>query len=140
VAAVPHLFVRDLEVAPDGILYIAGEPRPSSASHLYSFDPKTSSLTDLGVPVSDADQATRLAVTDTTIYYCCNSPRSDNEGRGLYAIDRSSGEMTYLRDNFSGLRVFDDTLIVGDPVLICNLRSNVWTDLGFDANAFARYG
>src|SRR5690625_1392584 len=140
VAAVPGLFIRDLAVAPDGAIYITGEPRPPSGSHLYRFDPENGSLTDLGTPVEDADQGTRLAVTDTTLYYCCNSPRSANEGRGLYAIDRTSGELTYIRDNFSGLRIFDDIMIVGDPVALCDLRSGVWTDFEFDADAFARHG
>src|SRR5699024_3199050 len=54
-AAVPGLRIRDVSVAPDGIVHVTGTPSPSTASQVYSYDPQSGEVKDLGRPVPDAD-------------------------------------------------------------------------------------
>ncbi|WP_129710928.1 hypothetical protein [Haloactinopolyspora alba] len=123
IASVPGLYIRDLSVAPDGVVYIVGRPRPhADGPPLYSYDPATGELTKLGIPAPDADQGSAVAATDTTVYFGCGSMLTAGTPTRVFAIDRGTGETTditppEIADDLqvatSGLELFDDILVLG---------------------------
>jgi hypothetical protein len=149
---VPDLFIRDLAVAPDGIVYIVGRPRPEHGDGppVYSYNPATGDLTRLAVPEPDADQGYAVDVTDSTVYYGCNSILTDRTGSGLFAVDRATGGVTKLRDGNirnHAVRVFGDVLTVGgyppagdDWFAVLDLGDGTWREFDVPGKAVARRG
>lgn len=124
VTGVPGLYIRDLVMAPDGVLYITGRPRPhADGPPVYSWDPASERLERLGVPDPKADQGTALVATDSTVYYGCGSILTgggDASDAGVFAIDRATHEATRIAlpdplaadPEIRALALFADLLVV----------------------------
>ncbi|MEV4776744.1 PQQ-binding-like beta-propeller repeat protein [Microbacterium sp. LWH12-1.2] len=86
--------VRDLAVAPDGVLFAAGGTSGAGiAPKLWQYDPATEQITDLGVPDPSATLARAVAATDTTVYYGAGTTFGGGSGSSratLYAYDRAT--------------------------------------------------
>lgn len=137
-AAIPGLSIRDVAVGPDGKVFVAGTPSPSTGNQLFAYDPSNGSVDSIDNPDPEADQGSRVAATETTIYFGCNSPRSSSDAQGLYSIERASGNATLEREEFAGLTILDDVLVAGGAVM--DLSSGEWSEFDVSVGAYARDG
>lgn len=102
---------RDLEVAPDGSVYMA----TFQSGRLYHYDPATDELTDLGRPAPDATYLYGLSIDDEdgTVYFGAYPT-----GR-VYSYDpdtgtiRDYGQVSPDSQYVRSVRVWEDTLIAG---------------------------
>lgn len=150
-AAVPGQSVAALAVASDGMVYTSGRPEGRTRGPaLFSYDPVSGELTNLGVPNPDTGQCLGLAVTDTTVYFGCGASSVGGGPAGLFAVDRVSGAVTdILPPELAGERqitkaeVFGDILVVGGgQVGVLDLVGGGWrlTTIGGRQHQFTRSG
>ncbi|MFC4140556.1 MULTISPECIES: PQQ-binding-like beta-propeller repeat protein [unclassified Microbacterium] len=88
--------VRDLAVAPDGMLFAVGGGS-GTAPALWQWSPATGAVTDLGTPDATATLARAVAATDSHAYFGAGSTLGgggSTSRASLYAYDRAQGGFT----------------------------------------------
>ncbi|MFF2043623.1 PQQ-binding-like beta-propeller repeat protein [Kitasatospora sp. NPDC058170] len=94
-ANVPGADVRDVAVAPDGVVYATGRQKGRAAGPgLYAYDPATGSLTEVASPAPNATQGRAVEATATHAYLGVGSNLAGGGGATLatlYAVDRATG-------------------------------------------------
>ncbi|WP_163543981.1 PQQ-binding-like beta-propeller repeat protein [Occultella kanbiaonis] len=114
---VPEVYIRDVAVAPDGIVFVAGLPRPHGAGpRINTYDPSTGIVGTLAVPEPTADQGYAIAATSTTVYYGCSSTLTAKPGSGFFAVDRATGTSILIRSGDivnHGVKVLGDVVAAG---------------------------
>ncbi|WP_020393134.1 PQQ-binding-like beta-propeller repeat protein [Kribbella catacumbae] len=89
--------IRDLSVAPDGVVYAVGGDGGTTAPALWEYDPATGLVRSLGVPDAGATLAQAVAATGTTVFFGAGSVLSGGGGASratLFAFDRATGVFT----------------------------------------------
>ncbi|WP_404429917.1 hypothetical protein LG299_10390 [Microbacterium lacus] len=114
--------IRDLAVAPDGKIYVAGGGEPTNPPSLWEVDPATGAVTNWGIPDAGATIAQAVAATASTVYFGTGSVLAGGAGSlaKLFAFDRTTRTfIDILPSEFSAavsvtsLSVLDDLLGVG---------------------------
>ncbi|MFJ2781417.1 hypothetical protein [Kitasatospora sp. NPDC087315] len=94
-ANVPGADVRDVAVAPDGVVYATGRQKGRAAGPgLYAYDPATGVVTEVASPAPGATQGRAVEATATHAYLGVGSNLAGGGGATLatlYAVDRVSG-------------------------------------------------
>lgn len=150
-AVVPGQSVAAMAVAPDGIVYMSGRPEGRTRGPgLFSYDPVSGTLTDMGVPDPETGQCLGLAVSETTVYFGCGASSVGGGPAGLFAVDRVSGEVTDIlppelasERQITKAEVFGDILVVGGgQVGVLDLVNGGWrfTTIGGRQHQFTRRG
>ena len=88
--------VRDLAVAPDGVLFAVGGGSPTAPA-LWQFDPATNLVSNLGVPDPASTLARAVAATSSTVFFGAGSTLGGGGSASrasLFAFDRSAGGFT----------------------------------------------
>ncbi|MFH8733354.1 PQQ-binding-like beta-propeller repeat protein [Streptomyces sp. NPDC017964] len=114
--------IRDLAVAPDGMVYAVGGA-PGKAPVLWEYDPATGTVTDRGTPDPKATLARAVAASDTTVFFGAGSVLAGGGGASkasLFAFDRETHAFTSVvpkemeKDpSLRELAVMDGHLVVG---------------------------
>ncbi|WP_329059396.1 PQQ-binding-like beta-propeller repeat protein [Streptomyces sp. NBC_01453] len=114
--------IRDLAVAPDGVVYAVGGI-PGKAPVLWEYDPAIGAVTSLGTPDPNANLATAVAATETTVFFGAGSELAGGGGASrasLFACDRRTHAFTSVLPkemeedpSVRELAVMDGQLIVG---------------------------
>lgn len=112
--------VRDIAVAPDGMVFAAGGGS-GTAPALWQIDPATGTVTNLGVPDATVTLVRAVAATDTFAYYGAGSTLGGGGSTArasLYAYDRRAGGFT---DITPAVMLRDPSIrelgVVGDQLL-----------------------
>jgi outer membrane protein assembly factor BamB len=106
--------VRDIAVAPDGVVFIVGEP-----SYVYSYDPSSRELSLLPRPDPSAQSTFSVAATDATVFVGSGNFTAGGKIPRLTAIDRSTGEMhDILPRELSDTKLVFRLRIAGDKLLV----------------------
>ena len=88
--------VRDVAVAPDGVVFAAGGGNPTAPA-LWQYDPATRLVTSLGVPDAGVTLARAVAATEEFAYFGAGSSLGGGGSASrasLYAYDRRAGGFT----------------------------------------------
>ncbi|MFF0225900.1 hypothetical protein [Streptomyces sp. NPDC004629] len=98
VVNVPGLLIRDLAMAPDGVLFITGRPTPhADGPPVYSWSSSSRRLAKVAVPEPAADEGSCLAATRTHVYWGGGSLLTGgNPKAGLFEINRATGKATRI--------------------------------------------
>ncbi|MGW7680935.1 outer membrane protein assembly factor BamB family protein [Kribbella sp. NPDC054772] len=152
--------VRDLAVAPDGVVYAVGSAG-ATAPALWQYDPATGTVSNLGIPDANSTTALAVAATDSTVFFGAGSTLSGGGSASrasLFAYDRSARTFTLItppelqRDpSVRELAVLGDKLVVGSAgglepskVALLDLADvssySVATSIGKTAKKFAAVG
>lgn len=124
--------VRDITVAPDGVLYAVGGTGSAVAPALWEYDPAVGTVVSRGVPDTNSTLARAVAATDKTVFFGGGSTLGGGGGAGratLFAYDRASGswssvipsEMT-SDPSMRELAIVGDTLIAGTAAATENAK------------------
>ncbi|GAA3129625.1 hypothetical protein JOF29_007265 [Kribbella aluminosa] len=115
--------IRDLAVAPDGVVYAVGGDGGTIAPALWEYDPATGLVRSLGVPDANATLAQAVAATDATVFFGAGSILAGGGGAShatLFALDRATGSFTSVLPaafatavSVTDLQVLGDRLAVG---------------------------
>lgn len=92
----PGLFVRNVTVAPDGIVYYVGKEKEPG---IWEYDPETGNVSNVGIPDPRATQSRAIAASASTIYYGAGSNLAGGDGASkasLFAVDRVTHEITSI--------------------------------------------
>ncbi|UZI32811.1 PQQ-binding-like beta-propeller repeat protein [Streptomyces sp. VB1] len=113
--------VRDLAVAPDGMVYAVGG-NPGVPPALWEYDPSTGALVSLGVPDPKATLARAVAATETTVYFGAGSMLAgggDTSKASLFAFDRAAKSFTSIvPEELEGDPSLRELAVVGDRLVI----------------------
>ncbi|AKU17104.1 PQQ-binding-like beta-propeller repeat protein [Luteipulveratus mongoliensis] len=113
--------VRDVAVAPDGMVYAVGGSGGNQAPALWECDPSTGTVRSLGVPDPTVTLAQAVAATDSTVYFGAGSVLSGG-GAGkavLYAFDRATGaSRSILPAEVAGAISVTDLQILGSELAV----------------------
>lgn len=88
--------IRDLAVAPDGMVYAVGG-MPDKPPVLWEYDPATGTVVNLGTPDPNATLARAVAATRSTVFFGAGSILAGGGGASkasLYAYDRATRTFT----------------------------------------------
>lgn len=105
-----------LAVAPDGMLFLVGQP----GGPVHQFDPATNQVTLLATPDPRAQWGRTVVATDTHVYvgYRGRSADGSSSAAGLYAIDRASGASTsILPAEFAAAPELRDLAVIDDRLV-----------------------
>lgn len=116
--------VRDMAVAPDGVLFaVGGGPTGAAPPALWQFDPTTSLVTSLGVPDASSTLARAVTATESTVFFGGGSTLGGGGSASrasLFAYDRAAGGFTNVTPtemlvdpSMRELSIVGDRLIAG---------------------------
>lgn len=114
--------IRDLAVAPDGVVYAVGGDGGTSAPALWEYNPVTGVVRSLGVPDAGATLAQAVAATGTTVFFGAGSVLAGGGGASqatLFALDRATGVFTsVLPAEFAAAVSVTDLQLLGDRLAV----------------------
>ncbi|MED7951349.1 PQQ-binding-like beta-propeller repeat protein [Streptomyces sp. BE303] len=94
---VPGADVRDVAVAPDGVVFATGRQKGRAAGPgLYAYDPATGVLTEVASPAPGATQGRAVEATATHAYLGVGSNLAGGGGAtlaSLFAVERATGRI-----------------------------------------------
>lgn len=96
IGRIPGLYVRNVAVAPDGIVYYVGKEKNPG---IWAYDPATGTVVNVGIPDPGATQSRAIAASASTIYYGAGSNLAGGGGASkasLFAVDRVTHEITSI--------------------------------------------
>ncbi|MEV6978787.1 PQQ-binding-like beta-propeller repeat protein [Kitasatospora sp. NPDC093806] len=97
-ANVPGADVRDVAVAPDGVVFATGRQKGRAAGPgLYAYDPASGVLTEVASPAPGATQGRAVEATATHAYLGVGSNLAGGGGAtlaSLFAVERATGRVT----------------------------------------------
>ncbi|MFF7458871.1 hypothetical protein [Kitasatospora sp. NPDC008115] len=97
-ANVPGADVRDVAVAPDGVVFATGRQKGRAAGPgLYAYDPASGVLTEVASPAPGATQGRAVEATATHAYLGVGSNLAGGGGAtlaSLFAVERATGKVT----------------------------------------------
>ena len=112
--------VRDVAVAPDGVLYAVGGGS-STAPALWQYDPATGEVTNCGIPDPTSTLASAVAATATTVFFGGGSTLGGGGSAGratLFAYDRSARTFTsVIPTEMTADPSMRDLAVIGDPLV-----------------------
>ncbi|MGY0230670.1 outer membrane protein assembly factor BamB family protein [Longispora urticae] len=114
--------VRDMAVAPDGVVFAVGGGSPTAPA-LWQYDPVTGQVTNLGVPDASATLARAVAATTSAVFFGAGSTLGGGgttSRASLFAYDRAAGGFTNITPtemladpSMRELSVIGDRLVAG---------------------------
>lgn len=114
--------IRDLAVAPDGVVYAVGGDGGTTAPALWEYNPATGVVRSLGVPDAGATLAQAVAATGTTVFFGAGSVLAGGGGASqatLFALDRATGAFTsVLPAEFATAVSVTDLQLLGDRLAV----------------------
>jgi len=116
--------VRDLAVAPDGKIYVAGGGEPPKPPSLWEVDPATGAVSNWGTPDPGATIAQAVAATASTVYFGTGSVLAGGSGSlaKLFAFDRDTRAFVDILPSEVSAAVSVTSLSVLDDLLGVALR------------------
>ncbi|MFF8774895.1 PQQ-binding-like beta-propeller repeat protein [Kitasatospora sp. NPDC015120] len=121
-AAVPGADVRDVAVAPDGVVFATGRQKGRAAGPgLYAYDPASGVLTEVASPAPGATQGRAVEATATHAYLGVGSNLAGGGGAtlaSLFAVERATGRVTDITPpELAADTIVRQITVLGDDLL-----------------------
>ena len=127
IGAIGDRDVRDLAVAPDGVLFAVGGGGPAVAPALWQFDPAVGVVTSLGVPDPASTLARAVTATASAVFVGGGTTFGGGGSAtrsSLIAYDRAAATFTQVAPaEFSADPSIRDLAIVGDRLVATTAAS-----------------
>jgi hypothetical protein len=124
--------VRDIAVAPDGVVFAVGGGSPTAPA-LWEYDPATGTVTSRGIPDAHSTLARAVAATDDTVFFGAGSTLGGGGGASrasLFAYDRATGTFRSVVPNELAVDPsIRELAVVGDHLVVSTAASTASTKI-----------